>query len=320
MELNLNNIDKKFGSYHAVKGVDISIQKGEIFTILGESGSGKTTVLRMIAGFEVPTKGSIELGDNVLFNKNLFIPPEKRSVGLVFQDLALFPHMTVEENIIFGMKSLGKKERLEQLSELISLCKLNNLNKRYPHEISGGEMQRVALARAIAGNPDILLLDEPFNNLDILLKESLLKDVKRIIKKRGITGIFVTHHKDEAYYLSDRIAIMKKGEIKQIGSPMDLYHNPNSRYTASFLGKVNILTKDSASGWVRPERIRVDKIKEPNGEIIDICFQGHHIDITVKLLDNRYKEDKIIVHSTDPSLVVGEEVYLDFIWREFNKN
>lgn len=315
MKLSLNKLNKKFGDHTAVKSVDLEVEKGEIFTILGESGSGKTTVLRMIVGFETPTNGEIKFGEKVISNRDRFVPPEERSVGLVFQDLALFPHMTVEKNIVYGMK--GKVNR-DQLDELINLCKLNGLNNRYPHQISGGEMQRVALARAIASNPDILLLDEPFNNLDVLLKESILRDVKKIIKKRGITALFVTHHKDEAYYLSDRIAVMKSGEFKQVGTPSELYYKPNSLYTASFLGKTNILTKEDSVGWVRPEDIEIERDKSGNGVIKDICFQGHHIDMVVELTDKIYKEKHITVHSRDLDLAVGDVVSVNLNWQPFN--
>lgn len=315
MKLSLNSIDKKFGNYSAVKGVSFDLEEGEIFTILGESGSGKTTILRMVVGFETPTSGTIKFADRVISSANKFISPEDRSVGLVFQDLALFPHMSVEKNILFGMRDSGDKK---QLDELISLCKLDGLNDRYPHEISGGEMQRVALARAIASNPDILLLDEPFNNLDIILKESLLKDVKRIIKSRGITALFVTHHKDEAYYLSDRIAIMKKGEFQQVGSPSDLYYKPNSIYTASFLGKTNILTRGGIPGFARPEDIKVSKDSNySNGEVIDICFQGHHIDLTIKLNDFEYSEERVMAFSRDPDINIGDKVMVDINWKAF---
>lgn len=315
MKLSLSKLNKEFGNHTAVKSVDLEVEKGEIFTILGESGSGKTTVLRMIVGFETPTNGVIKFGERVISSRDKFVPPEERSVGLVFQDLALFPHMTVEKNIIYGMK--GKVNRSE-LDELINLCKLSGLNNRYPHQISGGEMQRVALARAIASKPDILLLDEPFNNLDVLLKESILRDVKKIIKTRGITALFVTHHKDEAYYLSDRIAVMKRGEFKQVGTPLELYYKPNSLYTASFLGKTNILTKKDIVGWVRPEDIDIKKDIEGNGIIKDICFQGHHIDMEVELTDDAYSEKLITVHSSDLDLAVGDIVSVSLNWQPFN--
>ncbi|MGL1891597.1 MAG: ABC transporter ATP-binding protein [Spirochaetaceae bacterium] len=314
MKLSLNNINKFFGNNRAVDNISLDIEKGEIFTILGSSGSGKTTVLRMIAGFETPTDGKIIFGDKTISDQKTFIQPEERSVGLVFQDLALFPHMNVEKNILFGM---DKKNDKKELEELLNLCKLEGLEKRFPHQISGGEMQRVALARAIAGNPDILLLDEPFNNLDVLLKESLLKDVKRIIKTKNITALFVTHHKDEAYYLSDRLAIMNKGAIQQIGTPIDVYSKPKSEYTASFLGKVNILTKDSIEGFVRPEDVDINVDGELNGEVIETCFQGHHIEIKVKLINSDYDQCEVIAHSTNLALSEADKVNVEFSWKAF---
>lgn len=314
MNLQLNNINKLFGHTRAAHNVTLNIQKGEIFTILGSSGSGKTTVLRMIAGFETPNNGVIKFGDRIISDNKTFIQPEERSVGLVFQDLALFPHMSVEKNILFGMDRKSKKS---ELKELLSLCKLEGLEKRFPHQISGGEMQRVALARAIAGNPDILLLDEPFNNLDVLLKESLLKDVKRIIKTKNITALFVTHHKDEAYYLSDRLAIMKKGAIQQVGTPIEVYSKPTSIYTASFLGKVNILTKNGIEGFVRPEDVVINKCIKSNARIIDTCFQGHHIEVKVKLKNFEFEQNEVIAHSTELSLTEGDQINVEFKWRAF---
>lgn len=311
MKLSINNLYKSFGDKKAVNDVNFTIKKGEIFTLLGASGSGKTTILRTITGFEVPTSGIIKFDDKVISDKQTFITPEKRSVGLVFQDLALFPHMTVEKNILFAMN------KDDDLDEIIDLCKLTGLKNRYPHEISGGEMQRVALARAIASNPEILLLDEPFNNLDIILKESILKDIKRIIKKRGITALFVTHHKDEAYYLSDRIAIMKKGHIEQIGTPMELYKFPVSEYTASFLGKVNLLTKNEIKGLVRPENIEITKNGSHNGIIRDICFHGQFTELKVQQIESIFKENYIYIHTKQFGFNVGESINYSMDWRSF---
>lgn len=291
MNLKISNIYKNFGDLTAVNNASLTIEKGEIFTILGGSGSGKSTLLRMIAGFEIPTSGSIQIGDRVVTGENSFIPPEKRNVGLVFQDLALFPHMKVSKNIEYA---LPKGSDSSQVDELLELCNLTKLAKRYPGEISGGEMQRVALARAIASNPDILLLDEPFNNLDVLLKESLLKDIKRIIKSRGITAVFVTHHKDEAYYLSDRLAIMREGKIMQWGTPDEVYSNPNSPYTASFLGKVNSLGDDKF--WVRPEDV---KLVECGTEVkvSDYTFQGHYYILTGTIETGSFQGDSLTLFS-----------------------
>lgn len=311
MKLQIKNLNKTFGKNHAVNDINLSIKEGEIFTLLGSSGSGKTTVLRSIAGFEIPTSGTIKFSNQVVSDSQNFTPPEKRSVGLVFQDLALFPHMTVEKNISFAM------DKGDNLEELIDLCKLNGLEKRYPHEISGGEMQRVALARAIASKPDILLLDEPFNNLDIILKESILKDVKKIIKSRGITALFVTHHKDEAYYLSDRIAIMRKGHIEQVGTPMELYHTPNSEYTASFLGKVNLLTKDNQKGWVRPQDIIISHNGGYTGEVQDICFHGEFTEIKVKQSSTAFKENTIFIHTGNINISPGDFINFNMDWRSF---
>ncbi|MFZ5944712.1 MAG: ABC transporter ATP-binding protein [Bacillota bacterium] len=186
----------------------LNIEKGEVTAILGESGSGKSTILRLIAGLEVPDKGSIKIDNKTMVDINYFIPPEKRGVGVVFQDYALFPHMTVEKNIRFGLKLLNTNAIQNRIKEMLDLVNLKGLEKRYPYELSGGQQQRVALARSLAPNPSILLFDEPFSNLDTQLRHKIREDLKRIIKQVGITSIFVTHDQEDANVLADRKYIM----------------------------------------------------------------------------------------------------------------
>lgn len=222
----------------AVKNINLEIKEGSIVTILGPSGCGKTTMLRMIAGFEKPDSGIITVGDKIVSGNGIFIPPEKRGIGMVFQDYALFPHLNVFENVGFGYKNKDKKMKVESV---LSLVGLSGYGSRYPHELSGGQQQRVALARALAGNPLVVLLDEPFSSLDADLKNQMRFEVKNIIKKAGATAVFVSHDQMDALSISDKIIVMNKGVVKQYGTPREIYQKPENEFVANFVGKTNIL-------------------------------------------------------------------------------
>lgn len=196
-----------------IRDFDLEMFKGEIISILGESGSGKSTILRIIAGLEVPEKGLIKIEDKVIVDKNSFVQPENRGVGMVFQDYALFPHKTVEGNIKFGLKNMSNKEKNERLEEVLDLVSLRDYKERYPYELSGGQQQRVALARALAPAPSLLLLDEPFSNLDKDLQDKIREELKIILKQTSTTTIFVTHDRTDAVALADRIVVLKKGQM-----------------------------------------------------------------------------------------------------------
>jgi len=241
--LKINNIYKKYknSSSLAVKNLSILVKKGELFCIVGESGSGKTTILRLIAGFEKPSGGVIQINNNIVVNKNTFISPDQRKIGMVFQNYALFPHLTVEENISFGLYKLNNKIKKQKVSEVLKLVGLVGFEKRYPEELSGGQQQRTALARAIAPSPSLILLDEPFSNLDNELKDQIREEVREILKKSNITAIIVTHDTKDALSISDNIAILKSGVLQQIGSPREIYQNPINKYVAQFFGKVNYI-------------------------------------------------------------------------------
>lgn len=202
----------KNSSVDNVKDFNLEMAQGEVTCILGESGSGKSTVLRLIAGLEFPIKGQIQINGKMLFDQDVFVLPEKRGIGMVFQDYALFPHMTVEENIRFGLKDLSKQEKTGRVKEMLELVHLEEYAKRYPYELSGGQQQRVAIARAVAPKPSILLLDEPFSNLDAHLRQSIREELGRILKDTGITSIFVTHDREDARSIADQIVILEKGE------------------------------------------------------------------------------------------------------------
>ena len=201
---------------------NVEINKGEIVGILGESGSGKSTMLRIIAGLEEAYKGSITIGENIVYDENNFVEPEKRGIGMVFQDYALFPHMTVAKNIMFGLKKTSKQDKEKRMMDMLRLVNLVEHKDKYPHELSGGQQQRIAIARALAPNPSILLLDEPFSNLDAHLQEKIRTELKDIIQKANITSIFVTHDRDDAKALADKVVILENGKIIQSGNAKDI--------------------------------------------------------------------------------------------------
>jgi len=206
-----------------LKKLNISIEKGEILGILGESGSGKSTVLRILSGLEVANDGSIEIGKDIIFNANTWIPPEKRGIGMVFQDYALFPHMTVAKNVMFGLTKMSKEEKTFKMLEMLDLVGLIDYKHRYPHELSGGQQQRVAIARAIAPSPRILLLDEPFSNLDANLQEQIRTDINNILKKANITSILVTHDKEDVKLIADKVVVLERGQVVKLGLTKDIF-------------------------------------------------------------------------------------------------
>lgn len=206
----------------ALDEFSITIEKGEVISILGPSGSGKSTVLRLLAGLEVPCGGSFKIKDKVIFDDDSFMAPEKRGIGMVFQDYALFPHMTVAQNIAFGLFNMTRAEKRKRVREVLAIVELSEFEKRYPHQLSGGQQQRVAIARAIAPNPSLILLDEPFSNLDRELQLKIRKDLRNILKEENITSIFVTHDENDALAIADRIVKIKDGKIQSTGRPCDL--------------------------------------------------------------------------------------------------
>lgn len=214
----------------ALDNFSLQIEKGEVISILGRSGSGKSTVLRLLAGLEKPEKGRLVIQDEVLFDNKTFLQPEKRGIGMVFQDYALFPHLTVAENILFGLFRMKKSDKKKRLEEVLELVELQDFGKRYPHQLSGGQQQRVAIARAVAPNPHLILLDEPFSNLDAELQGKIREELRDILKKANITSIFVTHDEKDAHILADRIVRLKDGHIDFIGRPCDMldtYRQPD---------------------------------------------------------------------------------------------
>ena len=275
--ISIQGLSRTFGDVRAVAGVDLDIYEGEFLTLLGPSGSGKTTVLRMIAGFEKPDAGVILLG-----NKDVAqLPPYDRDVNTVFQDYALFPHMDVISNIEYGLrvKGVDKAERRSRALEALKQVRLEGFEKRKPSQLSGGQRQRVALARALVNRPSVLLLDEPLGALDLKLREQMQLELKELQREVGITFIFVTHDQEEALTMSDRIAVFNNGRIEQLGTPREIYENPQSSFVSEFVGQTNKITIDGQRINIRPEHIELTKNSTSSGRTIvgtitDLIFVG----------------------------------------------
>ncbi|MGI9005244.1 MAG: ABC transporter ATP-binding protein [Streptosporangiaceae bacterium] len=246
---------KSYGPVVALDGVDLEVGPGEFFTLLGPSGSGKTTLLRLIAGFERPDGGTIELSGREISR----MPPYARDINTVFQDYALFPHMSVAQNIAYGLrvKRVPRAERQRRAERALDMVRLTGLGERKPAQLSGGQRQRVALARAIVNEPQVLLLDEPLGALDLKLRQEMQLELQHVQREVGITFVYVTHDQEEALSMSDRIAVLSNGRIEQVGTPLDVYERPESDFVAGFIGISNLIERDGRHMTVRPEKIRL---------------------------------------------------------------
>ncbi|NJP38706.1 ABC transporter ATP-binding protein [Alkalicoccus luteus] len=242
--IQLDNITKSFSTAGrpAVDGLSLKIKEGEIVSLLGPSGCGKTTTLRMIAGFENPTSGTIRIDGASIVSESNALPPEKRGIGMVFQDYALFPHMTIAKNVMFGLNKWKSREKKQRVKEVLELVGLEEYADRFPSQLSGGQQQRVALARALAPKPHVVLMDEPFSNLDAGLREKMRFDVTNILRRANTTAIIVTHDQKDAFAVSDRVVVMNEGVIQQIAAPKEMYRCPKNCFVAQFVGKTNLLT------------------------------------------------------------------------------
>lgn len=310
--LHLKDITKfyhKNAEIPAVHSVSLNIEKGEIISLLGPSGCGKTTTLRMIAGFEQPSDGTIELDGSMITSGEKTVAPEKRNIGMVFQDYALFPHLTIKKNVMFGLNQWKTREKRKRADEVLDLVGLASYGNRYPNELSGGQQQRVALARALAPKPNLILMDEPFSNLDAGLREKMRYDVTRILRETGTTAIIVTHDQKDAFAVSDRIVVMNEGKVQQIASPKEMYRCPKNCFVAQFVGKTNLMAGtmcqdlkhvDTHIGKVclgshseemienvkisiRPEGCRLSEEGRYNGVVETVTYGGEFQELTVRL-------------------------------------
>ena len=250
--LALSGISKRFAADAplAVDDLSFTVEEGAIVALLGPSGCGKTTTLRIIAGFEQPDAGTVTIRGTVMAGPGRMVPPEGRGVGIVFQDYALFPHLTVADNVAFGLQHLGRAARRERIVSILELVALSDMARRYPHELSGGQQQRVAVARALAPAPSLLLLDEPFSNLDADLRAQMRDEVENILRATGTTAIFVTHDQEEAFTLADRVGVLHRGRMEQLAAPEAVYHHPATQFVAEFVGAADFLP-----GLVTPDGI-----------------------------------------------------------------
>jgi ABC-type Fe3+/spermidine/putrescine transport system ATPase subunit len=316
--LNIRDLSKKFGDFLAVDNVNLKIEKGEFLTLLGPSGSGKTTLLMMIAGFLDITSGDIDLDGASIAD----IPAEKRNFGMVFQGYALFPHMTVRENIGYAL-SVRKRPASEinaRVDEMLDLVQLQDFAGRKPGQLSGGQQQRVALARALSFAPPVLLLDEPLGALDKKLRVEVQDQLKDIHDRIGTTFIYVTHDQEEALSMSDRIVIMRDGRIEQVGTPLELYERPESRFVASFLGKSNFLEQPDGLYALRPEKIDICAAGaggEParlTGEVRSITYFGSMLRVMVDIAGGTEIEVDVDSWRNTAPLAVGQKV--DLMWSD----
>ena len=340
--LEINDLRKSFGPMNVVQNFELAVERGEFVSFLGPSGCGKTTTLRMVAGFEQPSEGQIRINGQEVTG----LRPNQRNVGMVFQSYALFPNMTVAENVGFGLK-VAKRPAAEiraRVEEMLELIKLPMLAGRYPYQLSGGQQQRVALARAIAIKPQVLLLDEPLSALDAKIRVALREEIKTVQRELGITTIYVTHDQEEALSMSDRIVVMNEGRVEQIGTPFEIYNYPRTRFVASFVGTLNILRArvtdavrgqiaiddqeivtrhgiaDATTGDLRSVALRPEAVTltDPGGErnrmrgiIEDVSFLGSVMRIRVRFSDNAISLDTF----NNPSLTPpqrGQPVTISF--------
>ncbi len=301
--IRVERVSKRFGAVVAVDEATLAVERGEFLALLGPSGCGKTTLLRLVAGFDAPDSGAVRIGGETVAGPR-WVPPERRHVAMVFQDYALFPHLTVAENVAFGVPRSRRRARVPEVLRLVGLA---GCERRYPHELSGGQQQRVALARALAPEPAVVLLDEPWSNIDPLLRSSMRDELAAILRAARATVVLVTHDREEAFSVADRIAVMHAGRIEQTGTPEEVYYRPASRWSAEFVGASNVLAGRLVDGRVETSfgtfpaagangRSRVDVLVRPEllelvpdaagpGEVVAREFRGHDVFYRVLLDD-----------------------------------
>lgn len=338
--MEISNLTKHYNDAGkpAVDQFEIRVEKGEIITLLGPSGCGKTTTLRMIAGFERPTSGQIVIDGQIVHHDNHSYPPEKRGIGMVFQDYALFPHLTIEKNIMFGLGKWKTQQKKERTQEVLELIDMYDYAQRYPHQLSGGQQQRVALARALAPYPHVVLMDEPFSNLDAGLREKMRFDIADILRKTNTTAIIVTHDQKDAFAVSDRVVVMNAGVVQQVAAPMEMYRCPTNCFVAKFLGKTNILTGKLASDMkhvythigkvclpektsdtlesvtvsIRPEGCKLSDHGRYQGKVEKVIYGGQYQELHIRLQVEMEEEQMMTLNAPiDQQILVGHVVSFD---------
>ena len=332
--LRLDGVSKSYGSVLAVDELQLTASAGELLTVIGPSGCGKSTLLRLVAGLERPTAGAVGVAGATVADGRTWVPPERRRVGLVFQDHALFPHLDVARNVAFGIERLPKRARLARVEEVLGLVRLGHLAKRYPHELSGGEQQRVALARALAPEPAVVLLDEPFSSLDETLRGQVRADTVAVLRATGTTALLVTHDQTEALSVGDRVVVMNGGRIEQADTPSRVFETPSTRFVASFMGDAvflpahvrdELLTCEigvvsTVPGWghsdvdvdvvLRPHEVALTAARDGVGEVVAVEYHGAFVLHTVRLPSHR------VVQSWQPHSVrhpVGTRVSVSVV-------
>jgi iron(III) transport system ATP-binding protein len=317
--LELRNVTKKFSSTStpAVGDISFTLRDGEILALVGPSGCGKTTTLRLIAGLERPDSGSLHIKGRLVASREHFTPPERRGVGMVFQDHALFPHLTVFENVKFGLKGQPAEKARETTHSMLKLVGLESFGERYPHQLSGGERQRVALARALAPRPVLILMDEPFSSLDADLRREVREQVRGILKAMSATAVFVTHDQEEALFMGDRLAVFQSGRLEQVGSPEEIFHDSATRFVAEFMGdsdflpgivkedgiqtelglipqKVNLPIDSKVEIALRADDVNFDQTQAPNALVLARFFRGVYYQYRLRLASGK------LIHAFKP--------------------
>lgn len=335
--VELRNVSKSFANgVRAVDGLSLALEDGEILALLGPSGCGKTTTLRLIAGFEWPDDGEIFVAGRLVAGPGAHVAPEHRKVGMVFQDYPLFPHMTVAQNVAFGLHRMGRKEAMRRAGEMLALVGLEGMGNRYPHQLSGGQQQRVALAQALAPQPSLLLLDEPFSNLDAAFRGELRQLVRRVLKEVSATALLVTHDQKEAFSVADRVAVMAAGRIEQVGTPYELYTSPRTPFVARFLGHCAFLEGTVQSGQssvitelgplpcatcpagagervtvsLRPDSLVLDPEGPFEAEVESVVHEGYNLDVTLRIRCGSGAIQARALLPPDQLLTVGSKVRL----------